>query len=299
MKIVISDTFYGAYEGVADELKKRRDGAAPHIILVPDEFTMSVERGILTTLRTDAAFDIEVLSFSRLAAKLLKHGVKRCLTPQGAIILLQKVVEENGTSLSYYRRSRELPGFAEDICAALTELRNSGISGGDIRGVGAGFTGSLKNKYEDLALLYDRYMQALMGRHSDSLTRLEALSEYIEKETLVPYNFYVCDFYEFTSPQLRALSALAANARSLTVGVVQSFGGGNARLYPHETLKRLEKAAEGAGIRPEIVRKRVQLPRLHHRLAAGLYAFDGEEPVEAGNAVRLLKCGGVYAEVEE
>ncbi|MDR3216829.1 MAG: exodeoxyribonuclease V subunit gamma [Clostridiaceae bacterium] len=299
MKLILSDTFYGAYEGVADELKKRRDGEAAHIILVPDEFTMSVERGILTTLRETAAFDIEVLSFSRLAVKLLRQRIERCLTPEGSVMLLKKVIDEKKDDFKYYKRSRELPGFAKDMYAALTELRNSGVSGGDIRAVGGGLKASVKNKYDDLALLYDGYLGALAGRHSDSSTRLEALAEYIDKETVLPYHVYICDFYEFTSPQLKVISALSSRALSLTMGIVQSSGGGNARLYPYETRLKLERVEELAGTRVETLYRRDRLTRVQSRIATGLYAFDGEEAAETGGAVRLLKCGGVYAEAEE
>ena len=137
MKIILSDSAPGAYRAVMDCLKERLPSGGEHIVIVPDKFTAATERGVLSTLGLGAAFNVSVASFTRLAEKTIGREIERCLTPQGAVMLLAKVIDENRGKLARYGRAAGAPGFAEEFYAALTALRNSGISADELRSAAA------------------------------------------------------------------------------------------------------------------------------------------------------------------
>ena len=197
MKIILSDSAPGAYRAVMDCLKERLPSGGEHIVIVPDKFTAATERGVLSTLGLGAAFNVSVASFTRLAEKTIGREIERCLTPQGAVMLLAKVIDENRGKLARYGRAAGAPGFAEEFYAALTALRNSGISADELRSAAAAAAPSVADKLGDLSLIYDAYLNALAGRHSDSSTRLEYFADALEKGLALPYHFYVADFYDF------------------------------------------------------------------------------------------------------
>lgn len=87
MKIITSNTSKGAYLGVVEVLRKNMDGTAKNVVIAPDRFTASVERGLISALGIESTFGIEVMSFTRLANKLIGNDIKKCLTPEGRLCL--------------------------------------------------------------------------------------------------------------------------------------------------------------------------------------------------------------------
>ena len=228
MKIILSNTAHDAYHRVLEELKRKLPDGGEHVIIVPDKFTASSERGVIATLGLDAVFNVSVTSFTRLAEKMVGSRIRKCLTPQGAVMMLAKVIEENRDKLRHYSRAARSSGFAEAFYAALTAVRNSGVSPETLRAAAARAPENVKGKFEDMALIYERYLAALGDRRSDSSTRLEAFAAYLASgEVKMPAHFYVVDFYDFKSPELDILCGLASSALSLTVGMV-----GKQFLYP-------------------------------------------------------------------
>ena len=76
MKIVFSNTAHDAYHRVLGELKKRLGDGGEHIVIVPDKFTASSERGVIATLGLDSVFNVSVTSFTRLAEKTIGARIK-------------------------------------------------------------------------------------------------------------------------------------------------------------------------------------------------------------------------------
>ena len=95
------------------------------IIIVPDAFTLAFEAGALSKLGKESSFDLEVMSFARLAGVVLGNKLKKCLSPAGSVMLLERVIRKNEKDLRAYGRAAHKAGFAEEMYAALTAIRNS------------------------------------------------------------------------------------------------------------------------------------------------------------------------------
>lgn len=295
MKLILSNTAHDAYRSVLDCLRRRLPEGGEHIVIVPDKFTASSERGVLETLGLDAAFNVSVTSFTRLAEKTVGRKIKRCLTPQGSVMLLAKVIEEKRDLLVCYGKAAGAVGFAEEFYAALTAVRNSGITPAELRSAANRAGNGLRGKLKDLSLIYDAYLGALAGRHSDSSTRLEFFADALEGGLVMPYHFYVVDFYDFKAPELRILAGLSRTALSLTVGLVSGFSNPNRRIYCDNVARTLERLTEGT-------ERSVSTEELHPVLQAiseRLFSYErAEKPVENDGKVRLLRTPTVADEVK-
>ncbi len=238
MKLILSNTTKGAMEGVIAELAKNFEGAE-HVLIVPDRFSMSMEKELLLKLKKQSCFNVEVVTFNRLAYKILGGSYDKCLTPEGAVMLLQRVIKKNISELKYFVRVAEKVSFARELYASLTEFRNSGVTDESLRKAACDLNGGLKDKFIDLALLLDEYEKSLCGGVVDSTTRLTELAEVLKNQTLFQ-RFYICGFSSFKSPEMKVVEMLAKNASSLTVGVVNGMGNRNSRIYPYALQKELE-----------------------------------------------------------
>ena len=217
------------------------------IIIVPDAFTLSLESSIFGELGKQGTFDVEVMSFARLAAVALGTSAEKCLSPAGCVMLMEKVVGKCASSLRVYGKVARKPGFAAEIYAALTAIRNSGIGVDKLEAAMDKMPGYVREKTADIVTLYKGYLEELCLARADSTTRLEALAEEIRKGTvLADADFFVMDHFDFNAKQMDVLLALT-EMRNVTVAVTDHEGSENSRVYP-KTYRKLVAAAKKAGV---------------------------------------------------
>ena len=136
MKIILSNSNNEAYKVAMEQLKKDYHNGSKQIIIAPDRYVVSLEATTMNDLEKNegyvAAMNVEHMSFERLGERLLGNEVGKCLTKEGAVMLLANVIEENKGKLQYYKRSIKKEGFAAQIYDVITQLRNSGASTEDV-----------------------------------------------------------------------------------------------------------------------------------------------------------------------
>ncbi len=297
MKIIVSNTSHGAYRGVLGEIAANSDKRC--IVLAPDRFTASVERGLISSLGLKSTFGLEVMSFTRLASRLMGKDLLGCLTPEGSVMLIGKVIADclNAGELTYYNRSALTDGFASELYAALTAIRNSGISSDTLENSAEMFNPAMKAKLKDIAAIYKGYLAALEGRRSDSTTRLEALAEFVDKNPSCTADicFFSTDIYDFSVPELDVLRALAKRAYSLTVGVTSGYDNPNRRIYPDRMLNRLVNLTGDA---VEIVRNDEELPEPIATLSTRLFSYASPaKKAENGGKISIRRAADRTDEV--
>lgn len=262
MKTIISNTTKGSIAGILDEVKCCLEKKEDCVILTADRNVANMEKTVLDTLiGCGAEFRVNVMSFTRFCAKAMGERVKKCLTPEGSVMLLADVIEKIGNekgdkAFKYYRRVRP-DSLANEVYAALTALRNSGIQTDKLneskldekrkeKGKGEGLTSAQRNKIHDLSLMYDGYIEALSDKRDDSSTRLEAFARMLDKDCGVyaGINFFVVGMDDFNGPQLDILRAMNKGVKSLTIGLVGGFSNRNKRIYPDHLIGKINAVCE-------------------------------------------------------
>ncbi len=291
-----ANTINAAAEAVIGELAKRNAPGTRHIVIVPDSYTLSVEKLIPELTGMKGALNVEVVSFSRLAAKELRDG-RGCLSKEGAVLILKKVINRNADELKHYKTVARLAGFAREMFAVIAALRNNGVSVEALRAAIPELTGATKTKNIDIALLYSEYLKELSLGKYDSTTRLEAFIKSLPSSAkIAASDVYVLGFDTFSGKQIEILSALARYARSLTVGAVYTNNGYNRDLYPTENIDRLLASAARGGAPFDEARDAAEsVPEPFAALNRGLFA--GTEGLkENDGAVTLFKEDNIFEE---
>lgn len=290
MKTIISSSTSGTTKGILEELKKRLHDGDDCTVLTTDRNAANMEKIILDTLTgCGAEFKVNVMSFTRFAVKTLGESIKGCLTPEGSVMLLADVIEKKQREFDYYRRVRP-DSLAGEVYAALTALRNSGVSTLDFKEKAKKLPPSLQRKAHDLAIMHEGYLEALMTKRQDSSTRLETLAKYIDDNgDKVDTHFFVVDMHEFNAPQLEVLRALDKSARSLTVGLVSGFDNKNRRIYPEKTIDKVKSVSKNKAVEVVVFGDENLVQR---SLQKNLFAYEklgAKEIVEVGDHL-TLKC---------
>ncbi len=178
-------------------------------IIVPDRVTLTAERLVCKIL--GGAMDVEVTTFSRLARSVTAKE-KTFLTKQGSIMLIKKIIEENSGSLKCFRRSASTKGFARRLFDTITLLQDSLVSPEDLK---------LKNgkeKAEDIAFIYRKYLDALGEYAPDASGRMKLLRERIlSTDALTRTRVIIACFDYFSEQEKSVISAMRSRAASFSM----------------------------------------------------------------------------------
>ncbi len=294
LKIFTSNTGNNAAHLVMEQLKKNNLSGSNHIVIVPDRFAMSVEKEIFEYLGLEGAFNIDVVSFTRLAIKNLEGKDKQCLTKEGGVVLMSAVLLQEKDNLKFYRRLVGKRELAKDLYAVIASLRSSRITPQRIREVFASKASNLKDKYEDVAHIIEVYEEKLETIKGDSLTRLNRFEEKIlTSETIKGSDVYVMGFDAFKGNEYDIISKLARTAKSVNIALnIGEDGAYNSHLFSIKEVKKLARELGG-----EVVRETRPLKEEIAEVYRNVFSFS-EKKLPPSTHVRLHKEPTTYDEVK-
>ena len=227
-----SNTTLGGHRGLFERLKKNDAPGARHLFIVPDRYTLGVEKEVCERCFPSGSFTVDVESFTRLAIKSLGNSAKDCLSKEGTVLLLYRVISENNDKLNYYKNIRSV-GFAREMFAAIASLRSGGITPEQIREKLSSIEGVTAEKLADIALLYEEYARALSEKNLDTVTRVERLCERIpEIPSIAESHVYVLGFNVYSELQTAVIRKLIGVCPSVSVSFCRGMGGSNVFCYP-------------------------------------------------------------------
>lgn len=296
---VISDTTLGGHKALFGLLREQNDGSGQHIFVVPDRYTLGVEREICETIYPDGAFNVDVCSFTRLAQKALGKKNKTCLSKEGTVLLLNRVINELGDKLTYYRNVRSV-AFSREMFASLAAIRSSGITSEELEKKSETIGGGVGEKLRDMALIYRRYEEELAGRYFDTVTRVDWLVNHIgESDYVKNSHIYILGFNVFSNAQTEFIKRAALVCPSVSAAFCDGGNNPNAECFPVRQREELLEYMSMAGIPVETRKSTEILPPvfdfLHRNVfGAGNKTYAGKESGE----VRINAEKNAYEEVK-
>ena len=270
-------------QSVAAELERSPDGA-PLVLLVPEQASFQTDRALLSLPGVVATFRAQVLSFRRLAWRVLAEtggAARPHLDDVGKAMALRVLLTRREGELRVFRGALAKPGVVRRLAATLSELGAYGIRADalaagyeSLRALGRDET-ALAGKLHDLALLAADLEAYLAGRWTDPddyLSLLAArLREAAELEpapgagspvTVSGAHVWVDGFTGFTPQEMNVLLALARVADEVEVCLCldpdELETGRAAAATFHPTLRTYDAlltlaAAEGLPVKPPLL----------------------------------------------
>jgi ATP-dependent helicase/nuclease subunit B len=199
------------------------------ILLVPEQATFQVERALVNTPDLPGFMRVHVLSFKRLAGRLLQElggGARREIGELGKLMVLRSLVLERSNELSILAAGARRYGLAECLAGALKELTMYGVGPADLEAgaaklerEGRGAT-ALALKLRDLALIARAYREYLGERFQDPDDHLSVAAEKVSRSSLTRGSLvWVDGFRDFTPQQYSILEALLPVASRVSVAL--------------------------------------------------------------------------------
>ncbi len=193
------------------------------VLLVPEQASFQMERTLALGAPGRGLWRAEVLSFSRLARRVLSTtGAPELLGPQARRLALRHVTRARGDALVVLRRSARTPGFYTELDRLIEELIRENITPDRLRAAAEQVSDPRwAAKAGEVADLYDAYLAWLGPRCCDEAARLALLRDRLAQLPWLPTaSIWVDGFAGFTGQEAATLAALARYARDLHIALL-------------------------------------------------------------------------------
>ncbi len=228
VKIFYGKTRDSALHDMLLDLKKRYNRGEHYVFLVPDRVSVLCEKLIFEVLDIDSTVNIEVLTLSRLSARILKDTP--VISREESVMLMQRALLESRENLKCFKKNLDL-GLASSIFGTISQFKSCKVEPKDVVVSGAG--GILRDKLSDIAYLYEKYEALLSSRHlHDSMDRLNLLPQKMRQSSFIKdSHFYVAMFDGFTLQGYEIVASLIDCAKSFNIGLLKGSSPLNEHIY--------------------------------------------------------------------
>lgn len=293
------------------------DTARPLLLLVPEQFSFESERALLTRLGIKDAARVQVLSFTRLADRILRETggiamqvmdeVTRALVMSRAVELHLRPENRTDEELAVKARVYDT-AYLSSLLALSAECKQCGITPRLLRAAAEALPeNTLKTKLHDLSAIFDIYDGLTKGSGMDPEELLRIAGEKLpESRSFDGARIYVDGFKGFTAVELDILGILMDKA-DVTVTLCTDNAAPDAEhtacglFSPVEhSLRQLRRLAADRGIesaQPLILTEnhRAQHPALK-ALERGCFAPRAAVFEDDASAVTVTACPDIHSE---
>ncbi|MBE6927991.1 MAG: hypothetical protein E7467_05825 [Ruminococcaceae bacterium] len=218
LRICISSDRKLNSEYIFTELRKNTKKG--QILLVPEQFSHMAERDICTKLGPQANRFVEVLSFSRLAARVFSiygGGAEIQTDAVGRLMMMSLAVEQVRSRLKLYANAADKPQFLLKLIDIFQELQSECITAQMLKEASSEIGGALAVKVEEIALLMESFESVCANLGQNPSSRLTRLAEVLEDcDYAEDKCFYIDAFSDFNSVELEILASLLNQGAQIT-----------------------------------------------------------------------------------
>ncbi len=206
--------------------ESQRSPETDFFIVVPDQFTLQVQRDVVRMHPKHAISNIDVLSFSRLRHRVFDEVGKPevpVLDDMGKTLVLRHVADQIQDRLPVIGRRLSQPGFLDEVKSVLSEFLQYRITPADLDRLveACGMHRQLAARLRDCRTVYDAFLSFLKGHYVTAEETLGILSDSIPRSKLLKDSIVVFDgFTGFTPIQYQVISSLLRTARQVTVSLL-------------------------------------------------------------------------------
>ncbi len=301
MRIITGSAKSGKTSLIYNEIRSAAEaGQGMQILLVPEQYSHEAERELCRVCGPAMSLHAEVMSFTGLARWAVSRfggAAESRLSRSGQILCMAVALRELKPLLHVYEKADSSPDMQLLLCRELERLSQAGMDAETLRTAASDFTGSLRDKLLELAMLAEAAEAVAQRSGATIRSPLEQLAALIEEKGLPGIrHVYFDGFFDFTGLEKKVIFAM------LRAGVGMTFclpGDGDDSRSEHLMLSRmtveeLERKAEEESVPCERITMQTETRAMspsdaaRQFLISNLFRYDAVSDVPAGDAVELL-----------
>ena len=218
MKIIYGRAGTGKSEYIFNHIKDSNEKA---YIITPEQFSFTAEKRLLESLPQNATTNVEVLSFERMAHRVIQEtipGNYKSIGKSGKSMIIFRAIEKNKKDLKFLANSME---NVDLIITQITEFKKHNITIDMLeKQVENTKDKYLQAKLNDMLIMYKELENKIETSFIDENNILTLLAENIEKSHLFDKAvFYLDEFAGFTKQEYDVIEKLNRIAKEIYITV--------------------------------------------------------------------------------
>ena len=215
------------YTHIIEESMKNPD--RNYIVVVPEQYTMAIQKRLVSMHPRKGILNIDVVSFERLAYKVFEEVGEdnlEVLDDTGKNLIIKRVLEQNKDRLKYFGSNLSNTGFVSEMKSVISEMLQYDIKPVVMQGAaGAAYSDSegsaaLQYKLDDIVLVYNAFAEYIDKNYITKEEILDKLcSKVTESERIKNCEIAFDGFTGFTPVQYNLLTILLSMCPKIYVSL--------------------------------------------------------------------------------
>lgn len=222
LKLILGRAKSGKTAAVMEDIRSRlEDGRA--VLLIPEQYSHEAERELLRVCGDRLCLGAEVLSFTRLAARVdaeLGGARRQALDPGGRLLCLARAIDAVGSRLQVFGAARRLMPLQQQLLRAIDECKTCCVSPEALSAAADGMPEGgtlLREKLADLALICEAYEAIAAQSGLDPMDRLGRLALRLPESTYAARRYDIDGFTDFTAQESLVIETLLRCGAEVTI----------------------------------------------------------------------------------
>lgn len=196
---------------------------SPLILIVPDQFSFQASRNLTKVMGEEGLLRAEVLSFKRMAYRVFNEvgGITKLhVNSAGKSMLIYRIMDEIKNNLKVFNRAGKQQGFVNTIGDIITEMKRYNVAPESLKMATENIKANdnLKNKLEDIYLLYSSFDKMLHEKYIDTEDDLTLLADKLDRSHIFDgAEIWIDEFSSFTPQQYSIIEKLLRKAKRVNI----------------------------------------------------------------------------------
>lgn len=311
LRLVYGKSGAGKSTFIFDEIKDLIKKDKKIYIITPEQFSFTAERELLNVVGNGAALNAEVLTFNRMAYRVMNEvggSTKTALSSCGKSMLIYNILLNEKGKLNFLGKSDE---NIDLISTQITEFKKHGITVENLDEIiNKSSDKYLNAKMSDMRIVYNKFEETIKNKYIDENDVLTILSEQLPQTDIFENTLiYIDEFVGFTKQEYDIIAILLNQSSQVTINVCtdsleESTSPDTDIFYANKlTVKKIMETVE-------VAKQKVDKPvyidgvkRFENKelsfLEQNLYSIPYKQyPDKSINNIKLFLANNPYSEIE-
>lgn len=295
---MIYNSVYAQIDKIGEGLKQGRK----QYVLVPDRFSLNMEKMVMESLNLVSTFDVEVLSFSRLANMVIGKQDKKVLGMLDATLIVEFLIKKNKDKLVCFNNMPITASFAKILFDSISQIKSCKISPEKLKRITKGLpNGNLRQKMGDIALVYELYENYIQEKFIDSNNKLGLLCEKLcQSRIFEGCDVHFSNFPDFSLQDYDIIENAIKCAGSVSITILSAEENqNNSDVYTQTVKTKIDEICEKLGITPQVAKCENQFSNTQRHISQQLFSVIPQK-IELQNTkeVQLFWCDNMAKEID-
>ena len=195
------------------------------LVIVPEQYTMSTQRLLVSMHPNKCIMNIDVLSFNRLAYRVFEElgaGINDVLDDTGKSLVIRKLISSHLEEMTALKNNVKKISYITQVKSLISELGQYNITPEKLKEMIASPTmsESFKRKASDLLVLYEAFLDFINGKYVTTESILSTLNTMLADSEIIAGSTVVLDgFTGFTPIQYQLVENLLGLCEEVAVTI--------------------------------------------------------------------------------